>query len=105
MARESVAEKGRRYLVEGRLTISQLDALSIEASCRGGGALYELGHNGAAWWCSCPALGRCAHLVALQLVAVRAGAGVEEDPEPEVRSLASTSAEFEDEDLEPEVGL
>jgi hypothetical protein len=52
---------------------TQLDALSIEASCRGGGAVYELGHNGADWWCSCLALGRCTHLVALQLVAVRDG--------------------------------
>jgi hypothetical protein len=70
-----------------------------------GGAVYELGHNGADWWCSCLALGRCTHLVALQLVAVRDGGDVDDDPEPVVGGLRSTGAEFEDEDLEPEVGL
>lgn len=106
--RESVDAKGRRYLVEGRLTVTQLDALSIEAECRGGGAVYELGHNGEAWWCSCPAIGRCAHLVALQLVSVRAGDGID-DPEPVVTHPTSGTAAFEDEDddgdVEPTVSL
>jgi len=33
--------------------------------------VYALGHDGVAWFCSCPALGLCAHLIALQLVTVR----------------------------------
>jgi len=47
------------------------NAHGIRASCRGGGSVYALGHDGVAWFCSCPALGLCAHLIALQLVTAR----------------------------------
>ena len=66
-ARESAEAKGRRYLVEGRLRLRRVEGALIEADCRGGGATYELGHDLHGWWCDCPARGRCAHLVALQL--------------------------------------
>lgn len=116
MGRESVEQKSHRYLCEGRLCVTQLDSLSIEAVCRGGGggAVYELGHNGAEWWCSCPARGvRCAHLHALRLVSIRAG-GVVDDPdlvvgpEPFVTRPASSGAavdDGDDEDPEPVVSL
>jgi uncharacterized Zn finger protein len=68
--REGAEAKGRRYLVEGRLRLRRVEGLLVEADCRGGGALYELGHDVGGWWCGCPARGRCAHLVALQLVTV-----------------------------------
>ena len=78
MVRESAEAKARRYLLEGRLQVERVDEGTIRARCRGGGAVYELGFDdiGAwepegCWWCSCPAFGRCAHLVALQLVTVR----------------------------------
>lgn len=72
MPRESVARKGRRYLLEGRLAVLEVSGDVIEAECRGGGEVYALGHAPkGGWWCSCPARTNCAHLVALQLVTVR----------------------------------
>ncbi|MGD0713098.1 MAG: hypothetical protein ABSB24_02790 [Gaiellaceae bacterium] len=70
--REGVEAKGRRYLAEGRLTIERIDRDRVSASCRGGGTVYALGWTAATGWhCSCPARGRCAHRVALELVTVR----------------------------------
>ena len=69
MSRENAAAKGRRYLTEGRLLLTRVDELRIEAVCRGGGESYQLGFVSGRWRCSCPARSRCAHLVALQLVA------------------------------------
>src|SRR5687768_7537420 len=69
--RESAEQKGRRYLLEGRLVIERVDERGVRARCRGGGAVYELGFDGSDWFCSCPALTRCAHLIALQTVTVR----------------------------------
>lgn len=67
MARETVEAKGRRYLVEGRLVVNAVSADRTAATCRGQGEVYRLGHAGD-WFCSCPARGRCAHLVARGLV-------------------------------------
>lgn len=53
--RESVQTKARRYLGEGRLQIVKVDGPVIVAICRGGGARYELGHDGRNWHCDCPA--------------------------------------------------
>jgi hypothetical protein len=69
--RESAETKGRRYLCEGRLVVERVDERRIAASCRGGGAVYRLGHDGTRWYCECPARSRCSHLIALQLVTVR----------------------------------
>lgn len=69
--RENAETKSRRYLVEGRLLVEHVDERTIRATCRGGGTTYALGHDGAAWYCRCPALGRCSHLIGLQLVTVR----------------------------------
>ncbi len=69
--RENAERKGRRYISEGRLTIERVDVAGIRATCRGAGALYSLGYENGRWHCSCPAAGRCAHLVALMLVCVR----------------------------------
>jgi uncharacterized Zn finger protein len=74
-AREGAEAKGRRYLVEGRLTVSRVDREGVRASCRGAGAVYECGWSAErGWFCSCAARGRCAHLVALMLVVVRSEA-------------------------------
>jgi uncharacterized Zn finger protein len=70
--RENAETKGRRYLIEGRLLVDHVDPCRIAARCRGNGKLYKLGFDGSRWYCDCPALGRCAHLVALQLVTVEA---------------------------------
>lgn len=73
MTREGASVKARRYLAEGRLTVSLVSADEIRAACRGDGALYQLGWNPAdRWWCDCPAFTTgCAHLAALKLVTVR----------------------------------
>jgi hypothetical protein len=69
--KENAERKGRRYVAEGRLTIERVDVAGIHATCRGAGAVYTVGYENERWHCSCPALRRCAHLVALQLVTVR----------------------------------
>jgi uncharacterized Zn finger protein len=75
---ETAADKAKRLLVEGRLivrTVGDPERQSlIVAECRGdSGEVYHLGFDPAQteWRCSCPAHGRCSHLIALQLVAVR----------------------------------
>jgi hypothetical protein len=74
-SRESAEAKGRRYLVEGRLSIEQVDASGVCATCRGGGAVYDVAWApGDGWSCSCPARRLCAHRVALGVVVVRGDA-------------------------------
>lgn len=67
-------EKGRELLADGRLVVTRVEGDLIVATCRGdSGAVYDLGfdpRNGQ-WRCTCPARGRCSHLIALQLVTVR----------------------------------
>jgi uncharacterized Zn finger protein len=68
-SRESAEAKGRRYLVEGRLRIHTVDGASVIASCRGSGEVHwQRSGPTTGWHCSCPARGRCAHLIALGLV-------------------------------------
>lgn len=73
VGRENAEGKGRRYLSEGRLTVELVDGRKVVASCRGADDIYNLGFDprARAWRCTCPARGRCAHLVALQLVTRR----------------------------------
>lgn len=70
--RENVTTKGQRYLLEGRLVVTKVVGDDVRATCRGGGTVWNLGHevNGRRWWCSCPARSTCAHLSALMLVTV-----------------------------------
>lgn len=70
MSRENAEMKGRRYLTEGRLVVEAVDARRIVASCRGNGAVHQLGYSPGGWNCSCEAVGRCSHLVALMLVTI-----------------------------------
>lgn len=73
MTRENAHDKGRRYLVEGRLTIRQFDRGGVVAFVRGdSGLVYRAEWSpDLDWLCNCPARSReCAHLVALRLVAV-----------------------------------
>ena len=74
--RENAEAKGRRYLLEGRLVIEQVNSRQVVASCRGAGRVYQVTCRRGAWACTCPALGRCAHLVALQLVTNAPGRAV-----------------------------
>lgn len=70
MTRESAHVKGRRYVVEGRLTVIEVTDSKISALCKGDGQVYALGMNQGGWWCECPAYSKCSHLVALRLVTV-----------------------------------
>jgi hypothetical protein len=56
--RKNAETKGRRYVAEGRLLVERVDEHGIRASCRGGGGVSALGHDGVAWFCSCPGSAR-----------------------------------------------
>ncbi len=71
--RENAEAKGRRYLTEGRLLIRSAGPDGVRALCRGNGEWYRVGYQRGGWSCDCPALGRCAHLVAIMLVTTRPG--------------------------------
>lgn len=69
MPPEDVLSKARRYLGEGRLTITAVNAAEIRAVCRGDGRHHHLGYNYIdGWHCDCPARVTCCHLVALRHV-------------------------------------
>lgn len=68
--RESAQSKGVRYLGEARLTVDRVDHDLVHATCRGQGAVYDVGHDQRGWYCTCPARTTCAHLTALQLVTI-----------------------------------
>lgn len=65
MPRESADTKAARYLAEGRLVVTRVDGNLVTATCRGDGQIYVLGRDQRGWYCTCPALGRCSHLLAL----------------------------------------
>jgi len=70
---ETVDQKAKRLLTEGRLTVLVVNPEAVVARCKGdSGAEYMLGWEGHNWSCSCPARGsKCSHLKALWLVTVR----------------------------------
>lgn len=72
IVRENADVKGRRYLTEGRLTVTTRKQHQVLAVCRGDGIIHELGWTpDRGWWCTCPALtAACSHLTALRLVVV-----------------------------------
>jgi uncharacterized Zn finger protein len=74
--RESAAVKGRRLLTEGRLTVTGVEPDRLSATVRGDSAeIYACGWDRrSGWWCTCPALTRCSHLTAFELVVIRPGA-------------------------------
>ena len=71
VGRENIQTKGRRYLIEGRLSVRLVSHSQVVASCRGTGEVWTVGYQRGGWYCTCPAKGRCSHLEALQLVVVR----------------------------------
>ncbi len=61
--------RARRYLTEGRVTLHLVEAGRVRASCTGFSGDHRLGlEPGRGWWCTCPEVGLCAHLLAVQLV-------------------------------------
>jgi hypothetical protein len=77
--REGMEAKARRYLAEGRLTVTYVgDGVApVTAECRGTDTVYRLGYDASKneWRCTCEASTtfhrRCAHVAALQLVTTR----------------------------------
>lgn len=76
-ARETVDDKGTRYLTEGRVSVYEarrdLDTDRVTQAVvfvRGrGDEPYRVTTDGWAWWCDCPAyVDRCAHVAAAQKV-------------------------------------
>jgi uncharacterized Zn finger protein len=69
MPRENAAAKGRRYLTEGRVVVLRVSQGDVFARVRGDGAIWQVGWSrNWGWSCTCPARGRCAHLLAVGLV-------------------------------------
>jgi hypothetical protein len=62
-------DRARRYLTEGRVTITLVEPGRVLATCFGHKEEHRLGlEPGHGWWCSCPQTGLCSHLLAVQLV-------------------------------------
>jgi uncharacterized Zn finger protein len=72
MPRETVREKARRLLAEGRVTVRRASPGTLAASVRGDSAReYRAGLEGGRWYCGCAHAAmttRCSHVLALQLI-------------------------------------
>jgi uncharacterized Zn finger protein len=69
MTRESAAVKSRRYLTEGRVMIRAVRPGDLHAHVRGDATVHEVRWSPRRGWsCTCPAPGRCCHLLAVGLV-------------------------------------
>ncbi len=69
---ENAHGKGRRLLVEERVNVLEVGPAHFRADLRGDSAkTYRVTFTRAnGWTCTCPAVGRCSHLVACQLIVV-----------------------------------
>lgn len=68
MPRESAPSKAQRYLIEGRVVVDTVAPDLVEAHVRGDATVHHVTHDQRGWACSCPARGRCAHLLAVGYV-------------------------------------
>jgi uncharacterized Zn finger protein len=66
--RETVAEKARRYLTEGRVIVTDARPGQVSAVIRGDGAVWLTGYRSGTWTCSCPNRTDCTHRRALRLI-------------------------------------
>ena len=75
--RENAASKACRLLISGRVFMRIVNASEVIAAVRGdSGELYEAGFIRGRWRCSCPAVGPCSHLIAVQRVALTPGGSI-----------------------------
>lgn len=66
--RENFREKGRRYLIEGRVLIHAVTPHGVvAATVRGDSGLWKVTYTNT-WECTCPAKSRCSHVEAVSLV-------------------------------------
>lgn len=68
MPRENAQAKARRYLTEGRITLTHVDQHTARAVIRGDGSHHHVTVTGPTWTCTCPARTRCSHQIAVGLV-------------------------------------
>ncbi len=68
MNKESVVDKAHRYLTEGRVIVLVAGPGRVVATVRGDAEVHQVAYERGGWRCSCPARGRCAHLLAVGLV-------------------------------------
>ena len=77
--RENARTKSKRLLIEGRVLIRSAGPQGVSALVRGdSGCLRRVSYENARWFCDCPALGPCSHIMAVEavvLVADEIGAG------------------------------
>ena len=71
MTRESYRQKGERYLIHGRITITSLGPEIVTATARGTGEIHHVTATADGWRCTCPAKGPCCHIWATQLVVLK----------------------------------
>jgi uncharacterized Zn finger protein len=67
--RENAEDKGRRYLLDGRLVVELAQPGYFRATVRGGGQIYCVTFGRGGWHCTCPARSLCCHLVAAHRIA------------------------------------
>lgn len=66
--RENAADKGRRYLCEGRVVLTHVTAGKVAATIRGDGTFHQATYRNGVWSCTCQARSSsCSHLVAVRL--------------------------------------
>jgi len=70
MGRENAATKALGYLTEGRVQLRAVTNRAVRAQVRGSGHIHHVRYDSHGWSCSCPAQGRCSHLIAVQHVVV-----------------------------------
>ena len=73
MVRENAASKSRRYLAEGRVVITKVSDRIVTAQIRGDAAVWDVVYQNGKWSCTCPARGRCSHLLAVGAVVAPEG--------------------------------
>lgn len=74
--RENAEDKGRRYLLDGRLVVQVVARPGhFSATVRGNGEIYLVTYGRGGWHCTCPARSLCCHLVAAHRIAAPTPAG------------------------------
>lgn len=71
MPRETKTLKAERYLLEGRVIVTDANRALVAARVRGDGAVYRTGWRDGLWSCSCPHQASstdCSHVAALKRV-------------------------------------
>jgi hypothetical protein len=69
--------EGIKLIVSGRIFLRIVNAYEVVAAVRGdSGELYEAGFVRSRWRCSCPSVGPCSHLMAVQRVSLTPGSSM-----------------------------